>query len=98
LAEIDLLTVAHRRQQERDDRRAALIAWLTAEMNRDRNKRGDPYTLEEVVSWLGHGFQRVAPPPLQGPATSEELLDRAHTLNELYGSTMVNGHRQEHDR
>jgi hypothetical protein len=94
LAEIDLLTVQYRRQQEREDRRAALGAWVNVEMNRDRETRGEPYTLEELVAWLGHGFQRhEAYKPVQ-PPTPEELVEQAKVLNNLYGGTTVNGHYQ----
>jgi predicted nucleic acid-binding Zn ribbon protein len=90
---VDLLSGRYRQAQEREDRRVALIAWVQVEMNRDSEKRSEPYTLEEMVSWLGHGFQRpdaprAAPPP---PPSAEDLLAQAQMLNALYGGQTVNG-------
>ena len=81
-------------QQEREDRRAALSAWAQIELNRDTDKRSQPFTLEEITSWLGHGFQRTeqeaapAPPP---QPTQAELAEKIHMLHTLYSATPTNG-------
>lgn len=68
-----------RQQQARNDRRAAMAAWLLANIHRDTDHQHEPFGLEEVVGWLGHGFQRpeapakAEPPP---PATVDELKDK----------------------
>jgi len=81
LYEVALLTVAYRTQQARADRRAAFAGWLLVNINRDTEKRAEPFALHEVVSWLGHGFQREAPaatpvPPPQERQSAEELMER----------------------
>jgi hypothetical protein len=78
---LDLLAVRWRQQQAREDRRAAMGAWLLANINRDSEKRPEPFTLQEIVSWLGHGFQQEttptpAPPPAQDQASAEALMER----------------------
>jgi hypothetical protein len=90
LYELDLLAVRHRRQQEREDRRACVAAWILVNVNRDSSKKAEPFRLEDVVAWLGHGFQRAPGVPQSvEPATPEELkqkLDVVHLLHKgLYG-------------
>src|SRR5262245_25635515 len=90
--ETDLLAARWRIQQAREDRRAALTAWILASVHRDSESRSEPFTFEEVVAWLGHGFQplgRQETPPQ--PATADDLLAQAKMLNTLYGGTEVNG-------
>lgn len=67
-------------------------AWLLANVNRDSKTRPEPFTLEEVVAWLGHGFMRQAPAP--APPTPEELGDRLALLAQYY-SMGSNGARGE---
>jgi hypothetical protein len=68
-------------------------AWLLANVNRDSERRSEPFTLEEVVAWMGHGFAPPdAPLPPAFQPTGEELLERVHQLQQLY----TNG--QETDR
>lgn len=88
-------------QQERLDRRAALAAWAQVETNRDREQRPEPFTLAEIVDWLGHGFQQHPPaggdgdsvPAVPAPSseadslTPEELMQRAHQFMQLYGES-----------
>lgn len=83
------MTEAWRVQQAREDRRAALTAWVLASVHRDTEHKAEPFDFLEVVSWLGHGFQRT--PPTPAPPTPEELLERAKMLNEVYGGRTVNG-------
>lgn len=81
--------------QLREDRRAALAAWAQIELNRDREKRSNPFTLEEVVGWLGHGFQDATPAaPAQAAAaapTTDEMIERAQLFMQLAGAKNVNG-------
>jgi hypothetical protein len=77
------LTEQYRRREERQDRRAALVTMLLANVNRDTQFKQDAFTLEEVVAWLGHGFQKPPPPP---PAP-DELLARARALNTIYSAS-----------
>lgn len=86
-----MLSVRYRQVQAREDRRAALSAMLLANVHRDSDTRPTPFTLEEVTSWLGHGFQQQEPAP--GPAvqpTQGDLLERVQMLNALY-----NGQRMD---
>ena len=79
--------------QLREDRRAALAAWAQIELNRDPQKRSNPFTLEEVVGWLGHGFQE-APPAAPAPdaaPTTDALIERAQLFMQLVGAKNVNG-------
>jgi hypothetical protein len=66
-------------------------AWLLANVNRDSERRSEPFTLEEVVTWMGHGFAPPeAPPPVTQP-TEQELLERVQMLHRLY----TNGQQQD---
>jgi hypothetical protein len=59
--------------QARDDRRAALTAWLLAEIHRDRRQRGRPYALED---FLLHRWPSLTPatPPTQTPQEQAAVL------------------------
>jgi hypothetical protein len=89
LCELDHLSVRHRQQQEREDRRAALIAWVLVNVNRDTESRSEPFDLEEVTAWLGYSGQYVRPPEPepQEPeqARMEKVLGQVELLNQLYG-------------
>lgn len=75
----------YRGQQERLDRRAALAAWVLASVNRDEKQRPQPFTLEEVAGWLGHGFQRQAPAVSSSePLPPDALAARLSMLAEFY--------------
>lgn len=78
------LTEAWRQGQAREDRRAAMAAWVLANVNRDTEHRREPFGLDEVATWLGHGFQ--PPPPEEVPPTVEELAARFDMLNAAYRS------------
>jgi hypothetical protein len=84
--------------QEREDRRAALAAWIQVEMNRDEKKRSDPFSLEEIVGWLGHGFQqtptRQAAPEDEEPDV-EALKDKALQFMLLFGEQKAQQNGQE---
>jgi hypothetical protein len=87
---LDLLVVQWRQKQAREDRRAAMASWILVNVNRDSEKHAEPFSLGEVVSWLGHGFQREAklapPPPAQERASVEELVgafDMMKRLNDV---------------
>ena len=97
LYELDLLSVRHRRQQEREDRRAALSAWIVVNVNRDSAKKPEPFALDEVVAWLGYGGRRAADVAQStGPPTPEELKERlgiVHMLHRgLYGENDDHAH------
>jgi hypothetical protein len=81
-----LLTVAWRKQQAREDRRAAMAAWILANVNRDSKTRPEPFGLEEVVAWLGHGFASPEP-AAQGAATPpsvDEFKAKFEALHQMY--------------
>ena len=83
--EVDLLATRWRHQQWREDRRAAMPAWLLANINRDSETRPQPFDLDEVVAWLGHGFQPPEMPPTPPvQPTGEELLERVQMLHQFY--------------
>jgi hypothetical protein len=88
LYELDLLSVRHRHKQEREDRRAAMAAWVLANVNRDSKQRSEPFSLEEVTQWLGYAAQyptrlreSVAP---SGPATVDELARKLDVVSLLH--------------
>ena len=83
----------YRRVQEREDRRAALGAWIQVEMNRDTQKRLQPFALEDVVSWLGHGFQ-TAPEAKPAQPSADDLMQRALAFMELHGAANANGQNE----
>lgn len=97
--ELDWLSVRHRLQQEREDRRAALGAWILANVNRDSEHRSEPFGLEEVVSWLGYSQQYVRheeQPEAPPPSTPETVLKQVELLNQLYGGQDIrNGSRKD---
>jgi hypothetical protein len=64
-------------------------AWLLANINRDSDMKAEPFTLEEVVAWLGHGFQPRPSVP-QTPDV-EMLAQKMQTLNTLYNGDTVAG-------
>jgi hypothetical protein len=68
------------------DRRAALTAWVLAMVNRDAEKQREPYTLEQVVSWLGHGFMQETPDEEPAPPTVDELKNRIEMLHGFYSA------------
>ena len=74
----------YRQAQERADRRAALPAWLLANVNRDSEYKVEPWTLEEVVAWLGHGFQRGESPPPPAQTSMEEVRQTVLMLQQVY--------------
>ena len=87
LHELDLLVVAHRRKEERADRRASMTGWILANVNRDEKRKPEPFSLEEIVSWLGHGYQRKAttqPASPEAPPDTEELKRRLDIVRQLH--------------
>ena len=85
LYEVDLLSVRHRQVEARTDRRAALAAWVLANVHRDSERQPEGIGFDDVVSWLGHGFQaREVKPETQRPV-AETTLTQAQVLTELYG-------------
>lgn len=89
----------HRQQQERADRRAALAAWLLANINRDTEHRSQPFDLEEVVEWLGYASSYVRqdePEEEPDPPPAAKLLQQVELLNQLYGGVdMRNGTKKD---
>jgi hypothetical protein len=94
-----LLAVQHRRQQEREDRRAALGAWILVNVNRDSEKKREPFSLEEVTAWLGYGHQYVQSsvetvPPLPAAQTPEEITRGLQAVYTLHTLTSDGGTRE----
>jgi hypothetical protein len=86
LYEVDLLTVRHRQVEARADRRAALAAWVLANVHRDSERDPDGMSLETVVAWLGHNFQPQEQVPAPPERTPEDILTQAQVLTELFGT------------
>jgi hypothetical protein len=86
-----MLTQRYRLMQERQDRRAALAAMILVNVHRDSEHRAIPFDLEEVVSWLGHGFQRTPSVPASVQPSVETLAERMHHLAAIY-----NGQAHDH--
>lgn len=91
--ELGWLTERWRIVQARHDRRAALAAWVLASVHRDSESKSEPFEFQEVVAWLGHGFDRSTAQAevMAQPPSPEELLARAKLLNQVYGGVEVNG-------
>jgi len=71
-----------------------MSAWLLANVNRDTEHRQDPFSLTEVVGWLGHGFQRPSeapakaePAPPAEPITVDQLKVRLDMLKWVHDQT-----------
>jgi hypothetical protein len=47
--------------EEQENRRAALLATLLANANRDPDKRREPFTVEEILSWLRPSAEEQEP-------------------------------------
>jgi hypothetical protein len=86
---VDLLTVRWRQHQAREDRRAVFGGWMLANINRDSEQRSQPFTLDEVTTWMGHGFQRSEAPPIEELPTVEELAQRVRVLNTVYNGEVT---------
>jgi hypothetical protein len=88
LYELDLLAVRHRRVQHIADRRAALGAWILVNVNRDSKKQPEPFSLADVVAWLGTPYARPQPVPKR--ATIDEVKQNLGMLGlfnqGLYGT------------
>lgn len=82
--EAGALIQQYRLVQAREDRRAALAAYVLANVNRDTETRTEPWELQEVVAWLGHGFEKPATPP-----TPDELLERIRVLQAMYHASVA---------
>lgn len=87
LHELEWLSLRHRRQQQREDRRAALGAWVLANVNRDTEHRAEPFDLEEVTAWLGYSGQYpvVPAPEPEEPPDVDAMRGTVEMLNTLYG-------------
>ena len=99
LYELDLLSVQHRRQQEREDRRACFAGWLLVNMNRDTDKRREPFALAEVTEWLGYASSYVAPARAvveEAPATPDEIARKFEALYTLH--QLSQGHHADEGR
>jgi hypothetical protein len=94
-----LLAEQYRLREERQDRRAALAAWVLANAHRDPDVRREAFDLEDIVSWLGHGFQRrQEAEPAEAPSV-ETLVERAHMLQHVYSANGADaGHGQDTER
>jgi len=64
-----------------------MTAWVLTMIHRKDDGPTMPFPLEEVASWLGHGFQDQPEQPSAPAPTADELLQRAQMLNEVYGGT-----------
>ena len=82
LAEWHILYRRYALVQARQDRRAALAAWVLANVHRDESQHSEAFTVDEIALMLGHGFVTLPPPP-----TPEALSQRVTMLNELYGGS-----------
>jgi hypothetical protein len=86
LHEVDLLAVRYRHQQAREDRRAALAAWMLANIHRDTDVRREPWGLDEVTAWISGEAVHEAPPPAD---PLEAMKEQMTLLNGLYGGRQV---------
>ena len=75
-----------------------MAAWILVNVNRDSAKKSEPFSLDEVTSWLGYARPGApAVPRPATPATPEELkqkLDVVHMLHRgLYGENGSGGQK-----
>jgi hypothetical protein len=83
--------------QEREDRRAALSAWVAVEMQRDEKRRPEPFRLEEIVGWLGHGFQqedRQEAGPADDEPDVQAMQAKALAFVQLFGEQKAQANGQ----
>jgi len=67
-----------------------MSAWLLVNINRDTEKRREPFDLEEVTGWLGYAQSYVAPAPpvvAESPQTPDELKRRLEVVYQLHKLT-----------
>jgi len=72
------------RQAEREKRldyRCAQITWITAELNRDKAKRAQPYRVSDFM--LSSGREEEKKPDWRG------MLEQVRMLNAVYGGAVV---------
>ena len=75
MREYVLLLTRWQEDQARADRRAQLVVWALAEINRDRKAKADPFTLEDFPL---HQWSLVAPLKAhEQPPPSEQLSPEA---------------------
>lgn len=74
-----------------------MAAWLLTNINRDTKQRSEPFSLEEVTSWLGYAGQYRRPQALPQPEqpTIDDLKHKigiVHMLHKgLYGENGQQG-------
>jgi hypothetical protein len=67
----------------------ALLIQLTANLNRDPDQQREPWTIEEVLGWLGHAVPDAPPVPPEQAQVQAKLA----MLAEYYNSHRENGQR-----
>jgi flagellar basal body rod protein FlgC len=77
-----LLLEEHENQEKRADARAALIASILANVNRDRKKRKKPFTLEDFMLT----GKKKEPKKKQ---SIEEMIEMTKILNAAFGGKVV---------
>ena len=66
-------------EQERYDRRAALVSSVIANVNRNTKKRKRPYTVQDFMPRAGKKKSKKM--------TNNELLKKVESLNVIFGGT-----------
>jgi len=75
LAQFSALSEEHRRSQERQDFRAALICSVIANVNRDPKKRSKPYQPKDFMPGQKQTKKQSA----------QQMFETVKALNKLYG-------------
>lgn len=63
-----------------------MAAWLLTNINRDTKAKSEPFSLEEVTSWLGYAghYVKPSPAPEPEPPTVDELKNRINVVHWLH--------------
>ena len=71
-----------------------MAAWAQIELHRDKEKRLEPFGLDEIAAWMGHGFIEQQPSdaePVKTQPDVEDLMDRAAQFMQMFGERKANG-------
>lgn len=64
----------------------AVLVQLFANVNRDAKVRPQPFSLDEVLSWLGYPPEAEVSEAAPSRPTTEELREKLNLLHGLFGS------------
>ena len=73
----------HHKEQERLDRRSALICFVLAEINRDKKKKPQPFTVDDFMP----KYEAVS--VKQKEQSPEDMKEQAKIITQILGGKIV---------